>query len=172
VLFGHARVGMTKLFGDYAVQPGQDQACRFISRSASYPRFHTRYARRADGWHARANQWQQITKPGAKAALTVRPQRQFGHNATRGALRGAFHRGQMTCGGRRAMPISYSDDYFVVTKRGGQQGEWAWEIQRRSKPIGVRLNGDGFNSEFAANLAGEKALRELLDGLAQEKTNE
>jgi len=70
------------------------------------------------------------------------------------------------------MPISYSDDYFVVTKRGGQQGEWAWEIQRRSKPIGVRLNGDGFNSEFAANLAGEQALRELLDGLAQEKTNE
>ena len=70
------------------------------------------------------------------------------------------------------MPISLSDDYFVVTKRGGQPGEWAWEIQRRSKPIGVRLNGDGFNSEFAANLAGEKALRELLDGLAQEKTNE
>jgi hypothetical protein len=29
-------------------------------------------------------------------------------------------------------------------------------------------NGDGFKSEFAAKLAGEKALRELLDGLAQE----
>jgi hypothetical protein len=30
------------------------------------------------------------------------------------------------------------------------------------------LNGEGFKSEFAAKLAGEKALRELLDGLAQE----
>ena len=43
-----------------------------------------------------------------------------------------------------------------------------WEIQRRSTPIGVRLNGEGFKSEIAAKLAGEKALRELLDGLAQE----
>src|SRR6516165_5388296 len=40
--------------------------------------------------------------------------------------------------------------------------------RRRSKPIGVRLNGDGFRSQFAAKLAGEKALRDLLDGLAQE----
>ena len=38
-----------------------------------------------------------------------------------------------------------------------------------SKPLGVRLNGDGFKSESAAKLAGEKALRQLLDGLAQEK---
>jgi hypothetical protein len=30
------------------------------------------------------------------------------------------------------------------------------------------MNGDGFKSEFAAKLAGEKVLRELLDGLAQE----
>jgi len=34
--------------------------------------------------------------------------------------------------------------------------------------LGVKLNGDGFKSEFAAKLAGENALRELLDGLAQE----
>jgi hypothetical protein len=38
-----------------------------------------------------------------------------------------------------------------------------------SKPLGVRLDGDGFKSEFAAKLAGEKALRDLLDGLAQEE---
>ena len=71
-----------------------------------------------------------------------------------------------------SVPISFSDDYFVVIRRGGRPGAWTWEIQRRSKPIGVRLNGDGFNSEFAAKLAGEKALRELLDGLAQEKMSE
>jgi hypothetical protein len=33
---------------------------------------------------------------------------------------------------------------------------WAWEILRRSKPIGVRLYGDGFTSEQAAKLAGER----------------
>ena len=32
--------------------------------------------------------------------------------------------------------------------------------------MGVRVYGDGFPNEFAAKLAGEKALRELLDNLA------
>jgi hypothetical protein len=62
----------------------------------------------------------------------------------------------------------FSADYFVVTKRRRRLREWSWEIQRRLKPLGIRLSGDGFKSEFAAKLAGEKALRELLDGLAQE----
>jgi hypothetical protein len=65
--------------------------------------------------------------------------------------------------------ISFSDDYFVVTKRERRPGAWAWEIQRRSEPIGVRLNGDGFESEFDAKLAGEEALKELLYGLAQDE---
>ena len=34
--------------------------------------------------------------------------------------------------------------------------------------MGVRLYGDGSSNEFAAELAGEKALRELLDNLANE----
>jgi hypothetical protein len=62
-----------------------------------------------------------------------------------------------------------SDDFFVAVKRRRRLREWSWEIQRRSKPLGVRLNGDGFKSESAAKLAGEKALRNLLDGLAQEE---
>jgi hypothetical protein len=62
-----------------------------------------------------------------------------------------------------------SEDFFVAVKRRRRLREWSWEIQRRSKPIGVRLDGDGFKSEFSAKLAGEKALRELLDGLAQEE---
>ena len=60
-------------------------------------------------------------------------------------------------------------DFFVAVKRRRRLREWSWEIQRRSKPLGVRLDGDGFKSEFAAKLAGEKALRDLLDGLAQEE---
>ena len=66
------------------------------------------------------------------------------------------------------VPKSFSDDYFVVTKRRRRSEEWAWEIQRRSTPMGVSVNGEGFKSEFAPKLAGEKALRELLDSLAQE----
>lgn len=62
-----------------------------------------------------------------------------------------------------------ADDFFVVTRRRRRLREWAWEIQRRSKPLGVRLNGDGFKSEFAAKLAGEKALKVFLGGLAQEE---
>jgi len=57
----------------------------------------------------------------------------------------------------------------VAVKRRRRLREWSWEIQRRSKPLGVRLDGDGFKSEFAAKLAGEKALRDFLDGLAQEE---
>ena len=49
---------------------------------------------------------------------------------------------------------------------------WAWEILRRSKPIGVRLYGDGFTSEQAAKLAGEKALVELLERLHQEENKD
>jgi hypothetical protein len=62
-----------------------------------------------------------------------------------------------------------SEDFFVAVKRRRRLREWSWEIQRRSKPLGVRLDGDGFKSEFAAKLAGEKALRDFLDGLAQEE---
>jgi hypothetical protein len=46
---------------------------------------------------------------------------------------------------------------------------WEWEILRRSQPLGVRLCGDGLQSEQAAKLAGEKALRELLERLRREE---
>jgi hypothetical protein len=55
--------------------------------------------------------------------------------------------------------------------RRGKRPEWQWEIQRRPKPLGVRLYRRGFKSEFAARLAGEKALRKLLDGIAKEQIN-
>jgi len=45
---------------------------------------------------------------------------------------------------------------------------WQWEIKRRPKPLGVKLYANGFKSEKAAKLAGERALRELLDGIARE----
>ena len=48
---------------------------------------------------------------------------------------------------------------------------WTWEIQRRTKPLGVKLSGVDFKTESAAKLAGEKALMEFLDRLADEEGN-
>jgi hypothetical protein len=64
-----------------------------------------------------------------------------------------------------------SNDYFVSTRSEGRPPVWTWEIQRRSRPLGVRLYGGGFKSEFAAKLAGEKALSELRAGLAQQRAD-
>jgi len=60
-----------------------------------------------------------------------------------------------------------ADDYLVVTRQDRAGGARAWEIQRRSKRPGVRPYHDGFVSESAAKLAGEKALKYLLDGPPQ-----
>jgi hypothetical protein len=60
-------------------------------------------------------------------------------------------------------------DYFVVVTRKGRQRGWQWEIQRRPMPMGVKLCGVGFRTEFKARLAGEKALRALLEGVAEEQ---
>jgi hypothetical protein len=65
-----------------------------------------------------------------------------------------------------------ADDYYVVTRQDRTGGAWAWEIQRRSTPLGVRLHHNGFVSESAAKLAGEKALKYLLDGLAGEEATD
>jgi hypothetical protein len=44
-----------------------------------------------------------------------------------------------------------------------------WEIRRKSKPLGVKLTGNGYQSESAAQFAGRRALTELLAGLAKEE---
>ena len=62
------------------------------------------------------------------------------------------------------------NEFFVSITRGEKPPEWQWEIKRRPKPLGVRLCANGFRSEKAAKLAGEKALRELLDGIARQQS--
>lgn len=59
-------------------------------------------------------------------------------------------------------------DYFVITKLcGGSKSRWTWEIKGRSKPLGVKFEGDEFTTEKNAKLAGEMALKKFLDGLGQ-----
>jgi hypothetical protein len=63
-----------------------------------------------------------------------------------------------------------NNDYFVISKLCGRPKTlWTWEILRRSKPLGVKYCGDEFTEAQTAKLAGEKALKELLEGLCQEK---
>ena len=61
-------------------------------------------------------------------------------------------------------------DYYLVTSRRGEHPErWSWEIRRKSKPLGIKLSGDGFQSESAAKFAGKRALDDFLSELAKEE---
>ena len=64
---------------------------------------------------------------------------------------------------------SRSNEYFVVTSSRGRPPIWTWEIQGRPKPLGIILSCADFKTESAAKLAGEKALVEFLDRLADEE---
>jgi hypothetical protein len=76
----------------------------------------------------------------------------------------------MIDGPKRMPEDSRSHKYSVIIRRrAGRPPVWTWEIQRRPEPLGIRLYEDGFKSPFAAKLAGEKALRQLLDQLAKEE---
>ena len=58
-------------------------------------------------------------------------------------------------------------EYYIITSREGEHPKaWCWEIQRRSKPMGVKLSGSGFQSEAAAEFAGKRALGEFLVALS------
>jgi hypothetical protein len=62
------------------------------------------------------------------------------------------------------------NDYYVITSRLSQQPErWSWEILRKSKPLGIKMTGDGFQSDTAAQFAGKQALAEFLADLSKEE---
>ena len=61
-------------------------------------------------------------------------------------------------------------DYYLETSRRGEHPErWSWEIRRKSKPLGIKLSADGFQSDSAAKFAGKRALDEFLSDLAKEE---
>jgi hypothetical protein len=62
------------------------------------------------------------------------------------------------------------NDYYVVTSRRGEYPDrWRWEIRRKSKPLGIKMTGDGYQSDTAARFAGKQALADFLLDLAQEE---
>jgi hypothetical protein len=53
-------------------------------------------------------------------------------------------------------------DYYVFTSRRGDRAErWSWEIRRKSKSLGIKLTGDGFQPDAAAQFARKKALEDF-----------
>jgi hypothetical protein len=68
------------------------------------------------------------------------------------------------------MPIN-PNDYYVATSRQREDADrWSWEIRRKSKPLGIKMTGDGYQSDQAAQFAGKRALSDfLLDLLKEEK---
>jgi hypothetical protein len=64
----------------------------------------------------------------------------------------------------------HPNDYCVITsRRGGHPDRWSWEIRRKSKPLGVKMTGDGYQSDTAAQFAGKQALAVFLTDLANEE---
>jgi hypothetical protein len=62
------------------------------------------------------------------------------------------------------------NDYYVITSRRGEHPDrWGWEIHRKSKPLGIKMTGDGFQSDGAAQFAGKQALANFLSDLAKEE---
>ena len=57
---------------------------------------------------------------------------------------------------------------FVVIVRRRAASTWGWSIHKRSRPLGVKFNEDGFKTWDEARLAGEAVLKEFLMGLAGE----
>jgi hypothetical protein len=62
------------------------------------------------------------------------------------------------------------NDYYVITSRFSTHPErWGWEIRRKSKPLGIKMTGDGFQSDTAARFAGKRALDDFLSDLLKEE---
>jgi hypothetical protein len=62
------------------------------------------------------------------------------------------------------------NDYYVATSRRRENPDrWSWEIRRKSTPLGIKMIGDGYQSDMAAQFAGKQALAEFLADLLKEE---
>jgi hypothetical protein len=64
----------------------------------------------------------------------------------------------------------HPNDYYVITSRRGEHPDrWSWEIRRKSKPLGIKMTGDGYQSDAAAQFAEKRALADFLSDLSKEE---
>ena len=62
--------------------------------------------------------------------------------------------------------MATESDYYIVTF---DTVPWAWELRRRGTPMGVRIRAGGYESQSAAEHAGQGALTEFLALLEREE---
>ena len=67
------------------------------------------------------------------------------------------------------MAVQPSDYYLITSWRGEYPDRWTWGIYRKSSPLGIKMTGDGFQSEMAAEFAGKRALADFLSDLSKEE---
>ena len=64
----------------------------------------------------------------------------------------------------------HPNDYYVITSRRDEQPDrWSWEIRRKSTPLGIKMAGDGYQSDTAAQFAVKQALAVFLTDLEKEE---
>ena len=62
------------------------------------------------------------------------------------------------------------NDYYIITfVRVGHPDRWGWEMPRKSKPLGIKMTGDGYQSDTAAKFAGQRVLAKFLAELSREE---
>ncbi len=61
-----------------------------------------------------------------------------------------------------------SDYSLVITSIDPLKGPWSWQIERKSRPLGVKFYRNDFKSQSVAKIDGEKALKDFLDRLCRE----
>jgi hypothetical protein len=69
-------------------------------------------------------------------------------------------------------PVEAARYTLVVRARWARYGRskpWSWEICRDGEPLPIRLREEGFRTEHNATSAGTVALRNFLEGLAEEE---
>jgi hypothetical protein len=60
-------------------------------------------------------------------------------------------------------------DYYVAIVSDECRFSWRWEIKRRSRPMGVRLTGESYSSQRAAEDAGKRSLAEFFAAIASQE---
>jgi hypothetical protein len=61
-------------------------------------------------------------------------------------------------------------DYYIATIDTTQgHMSWRWELRRHSKPMGVIVGRNGYQSQAAAEYAGKRELEHFLNALAKEE---
>ena len=93
-----------------------------------------------------------------RVARTLSP-RASGAACRRGQLLSGILRGFNLKSAAYGCGMATTPDYYVTTvDAGARPHPWRWEIRRHSKPMGVNLGDGGYQSQAAAEYAGNQAL--------------